>query len=381
MYIKTYKEQKGSDILANKAYKFRIYPNEEQKVLFAKTFGCVRFIYNQMLADKIEYYKETKKKLNNTPAQYKTEFEWLKEVDSLALANAQMNLQKAYNNFFANPKTGFPKFKSKHKNRKSYTTNNQKGSITLENGYLKLPKANGLIQVKQHRQIPSDHKIKSVTISRTPSGKYYASILFEYENQVQEKEDLTKFLGLDFSMKELYKDSNGNEPCYPKYYRKAEKRLKREQRKLSLMEKGSSNRNKQRIKVAKLHEKVANQRKDFLHKQSRQIANAYDCVCIENLDMKAMSQCLKFGKSVSDNGWGMFTVFLKYKLEEMGKRLVKTDKFYASSQLCNVCGYKNTETKDLSVREWDCPDCGTHHDRDINAAINIRNEGIRIVFA
>ena len=367
--------------MANKAYKFRIYPNEEQKVLFAKTFGCVRFIYNQMLADKIEYYKETKKKLNNTPAQYKTEFEWLKEVDSLALANAQMNLQKAYNNFFTNPKTGFPKFKSKHKNRKSYTTNNQKGSITLENGYLKLPKANGLIQVKQHRQIPSDHKIKSVTISQTSSGKYYASILFEYENQVQEKEDLTKFLGLDFSMKELYKDSNGNEPCYPKYYRKAEKRLKREQRKLSLMEKGSSNRNKQRIKVAKLHEKVANQRKDFLHKQSRQIANAYDCVCIENLDMKAMSQCLKFGKSVSDNGWGMFTVFLKYKLEEMGKRLVKIDKFYASSQLCNVCGYKNTETKDLSVREWFCPTCGTHHDRDVNAAINIRNEGMRIVFA
>ena len=381
MYIKTYKEQKGSEILANKAYKFRIYPNEEQKVLFAKTFGCVRFIYNQMLADKIEYYKETKKKLNNTPAQYKTEFEWLKEVDSLALANAQMNLQKAYNNFFTNPKTGFPKFKSKHKNRKSYTTNNQKGSITLENGYLKLPKANGLIQVKQHRQIPSDYKIKSVTISQTSSGKYYASILFEYENQVQEKEDLTKFLGLDFSMKELYKDSNGNEPCYPKYYRKAEKRLKREQRKLSLMEKGSSNRNKQRIKVAKLHEKVANQRKDFLHKQSRQIANAYDCVCIENLDMKAMSQCLKFGKSVSDNGWGMFTVFLKYKLEEMGKRLVKTDKFYASSQLCNVCGYKNIETKDLSVREWFCPTCGTHHDRDVNAAINIRNEGMRIVFA
>ena len=381
MYIKTYKEQKGSEILANKAYKFRIYPNEEQKVLFAKTFGCVRFIYNQMLADKIEYYKETKKKLNNTPAQYKTEFEWLKEVDSLALANAQMNLQKAYNNFFTNPKTGFPKFKSKHKNRKSYTTNNQKGSITLENGCLKLPKANGLIQVKQHRQIPSDYKIKSVTISQTSSGKYYASILFEYENQVQEKEDLTKFLGLDFSMKELYKDSNGNEPCYPKYYRKAEKRLKREQRKLSLMEKGSSNRNKQRIKVAKLHEKVANQRKDFLHKQSRQIANAYDCVCIENLDMKAMSQCLKFGKSVSDNGWGMFTVFLKYKLEERGKRLVKIDKFYASSRLCNVCGYKNTETKNLSVREWFCPICGTHHDRDVNAAINIRNEGMRIVFA
>ena len=333
-----------------------------------------------MLSDKIDYYKQTKQKLNNTPAQYKTEFEWLKEVDSLALANAQMNLQKAFTNFFTNPKSGFPKFKSKHKNRKSYTTNNQKGSITLENGYLKLPKIVDFIKVKQHRQIPEDYKIKSVTVSQTPSGKYYASILCEYENQVQTAE-LKDFLGLDFSMKELYKDSNGNEPCYPRYYRQAEKRLKREQRKLSLMKKGSSNRNKQRIKVAKLHEKAANQRKDFLHKQSRQIANAYDCVCIENLDMKAMSQALNFGKSVSDNGWGMFTAFLQYKLEEMGKRLIKVDKFFASSQLCNVCGYKNTKTKDLSVRAWDCPKCGTHHDRDINAAINIKNEGMRLVFA
>ena len=220
----------------NKAYKFRIYPNEEQKIIFSKTFGCTRFIYNKMLSDKIDYYKQTKQKLNNTPAQYKTEFEWLKEVDSLALANAQMNLQKAFTNFFTNPKSGFPKFKSKHKNRKSYTTNNQKGSITLENGYLKLPKIVDLIKVKQHRQIPEDYKIKSVTVSQTPSGKYYASILCEYENQVQTAE-LKDFLGLDFSMKELYKDSNGNEPCYPRYYRQAEKRLKREQRKLSLMKK------------------------------------------------------------------------------------------------------------------------------------------------
>lgn len=157
------------------------------------------------------------------------------------------------------------------------------------------------------------------------------------------------------------------------------KKLKREQRKLSLMRKGSENRNKQRKKVAKLHEKVANQRKDFLHKQSRQITNAYDCVCIENLDMKAMSQCLNFGKSVSDNGWGMFVNFLQYKLEESGKKLIKVDKFFASSQICNVCGYKNTAAKNLSIREWDCPDCGTHHDRDVNAAINIRNEAMRLV--
>ena len=363
----------------NKAYKFRIYPNTEQQIILAKTFGCVRFIYNQMLSDKINHYEETKQKLNNTPAQYKSKFPWLKEVDSLALANAQMNLQTAYNSFFRNTKIGFPKFKSKKSNRRSYTTNCVNGNISIDNGFLKLPKV-GLVKLKQHRLILSNYKLKSVTISQTPSGKYYASVLFEYENQIQEQE-LHDFLGLDFSMHGLYKDSNGNEPAYPRYYRQAEERLKREQRKLSLMQKDSKNRSRQRIKVANLHEKVANQRKDFLHKQSRQIVNAYDCVCIENLDMKAMSQSLNFGKSVADDGWGMFVTFLKYKLEETGKRLVKVNKFFASSQICNVCGYKNTATKNLSIRAWDCPECGAHHDRDINAAINIRNEGMRLVLA
>ena len=363
----------------NKAYKFRIYPTSEQQIMLAKTFGCVRFIYNRMLADKIKYYEESKQKLNNTPAQYKNEFEWLKEVDSLALANAQMNLQTAYNRFFRSPKVGFPKFKSKKSNHRSYTTNYVNGNIKLANGCLTLPKV-GRIKVKQHRNIPYDYKLKSVTVSQTPSGKYYASILFAYESQVQQIEPQT-FVGLDFSMHELYKDSNGSEAKYPHYYRQAEKRLKREQRKLSLMQKGSRNRDKQRIKIAGLHEKVANQRKDFLHKQSRQIANAYDCACIEDLDMKAMSQALNFGKSISDNGWGMFVTFLKYKLEDMGKQLVKVDKFFASSQICSAFGYKNSETKNLSVRSWTCPQCGTRHDRDVNAAINIRNEGKRLVTA
>lgn len=366
--------------MANKAYKFRIYPNSEQKVLFAKTFGCVRFIYNKMLSDKIEHYKLTGKMLNNTPAQYKTEFVWLKEVDSLALSNTQIDLQTAYTNFFTNPKKfGFPKFKSKHRSRNSYTTNLVNGNISLENDFLKLPKV-GFVKIKQHRNIPENYKIKSVTVNMTASGKYYVSILCKYENQVQKTEPLT-FIGLDFSMHELYKDSNGNEPAYPRYYRKAEKKLKKEQRKLSLMTKGSKNRDKQRVKVAKMNEKIANQRKDFLHKQSRQIANAYDCVCIENLNMKAMSQSLHFGKSIADNGWSMFTEFLQYKLEEAGKMLVKVDRFFASSQICSCCGYKNSATKDLSVREWTCPECGIHHDRDVNAAINIRNEGMRLVSA
>ena len=379
MYNQTVTQKKGVNRVANKAYKFRIYPNDKQRVLFAKTFGCVRFIYNKMLDDKIKYYKETKQTLKNTPAQYKKEFEWLKEVDSLALANVQLNLQTAFQNFFKMPKTGFPKFKSKKLHHNSYTTNYVNGNISLCDGLLKLPKI-GLVRINQHRDIPNDYKLKSVTVSQTPSGKYYASILFEYENQVQEQE-LHSFLGLDFSMHELYKDSNGNEPEYPRYYRQAEKKLKREQRKLSFMQKGSKNRDKQRIKVAKLHEKVANQRKDFLHKHSRQIANAYDCVCIEDLDMKAMSQALNFGKSVLDNGWGMFVTFLKYKLEEQGKRLVKIDRFFASSQTCSCCGYVNKETKSLAIRAWDCPQCGVHHDRDVNAAINIRNEGMRIALA
>lgn len=363
----------------NKAFKFRIYPNAVQRILFAKTFGCVRFIYNRMLADKIKHYEKTKQMLHNTPAQYKAEFEWLKEVDSLALANAQISLQTAYDNFFRDPKVGFPKFKSKKSNKLRYKTNCVGNNIAINNGYIKLPKA-GLVKIKLHRAIPNGYKLKSVTISQSASGKYYASVLFEYELQVSLIEPET-FVGLDFSMHELYVSSDGISAQYPRFYRQALKKLAREQRKFSLMQKGSCNRNKQRIKVAKLHEKIAHQRKDFLHKHSRQIVNAYDYVCIENLNMKAMSQSLNFGKSVSDNSWGMFTKFLKYKLEEAGKRLVQVDKFFASSQLCNNCGYQNPVTKDLSIREWTCPQCGVHHNRDVNAAINIKNEGMRLVLA
>ncbi len=372
--------------MANKAYKFRIYPNKEQQVLFAKTFGCVRLVYNHWLDRKIKQYEDDKTTLTYASCakelaemKKKDEYLFLQEVDSISLQQSLRHLDTAFQNYFKQPKTGFPRFKSKKYNQNSYSTVCINGNISISNGYLKLPKI-GQVKLKQHRNIPSNYTLRSVTVSQTPSGKYYASILFEYENQVQ-KQEMYDFLGLDFSMHELYKDSNGNEPAYPRYYRQAEKRLKREQRKLSKMQKGSKNGDKQRIKVAKLHEKVANQRKDFLHKQSRQITNAYDCVCVEDLDMKAMSQSLNFGKSVSDNGWGMFVTFLKYKLEEQGKKLVKVDKFFASSQTCSICGYVNKETKNLSIRAWDCPECGTHHDRDLNAAINIRNEGMRIVFA
>lgn len=362
----------------NKAYKFRIYPNKEQEILLSKTFGCVRFIYNKMLEDKIKHYNETKKKLNNTPAQYKKEFEWLKEVDSLALANAQMNLQKAYNNFFRDKKIGFPKFKSKKSKRYSYTTNCINGNIKLQDGYIVLPKL-GTVKIKQHRKIPQDYLLKSVTVSKMPSGKYFVSMLFEYEKEIIPIEPKT-FVGLDFSMHELYVASDGTKAEYPRYYRLALDKLVKEQRKLSKMQKGSNNRNKQRIKVARLHEKVTNQRKDFLHKLSRQITNAYDCICIEDLNMKDMSQSLNFGKSISDNSWGIFTNLLAYKLEEKGKRLVKIDKFFPSSKTCSHCGNVK-ETLTLAERIYTCDVCGARLDRDYNACINIKNEGMRLVLA
>lgn len=352
--------------------------------MLSKTFGCTRMVYNHYLDKRIKLYEEEKITLGYTKCAndltvLKKEKEFLKEVDSISLQQALRHLDTAFQNFFKQPKTGFPKFKSKKNHNNSYTTVCVNNNIKLENGMVTLPKI-GKVKVRQHRSIPENYILKSVTVSQTPSGKYYASILFEYENQIQKTEPQT-FLGLDFSMHELYIASDGTSANYPRFYRQALQKLEREQRKLSKMQKGSNNRNKQRIRVARLHEKVANQRKDFLHKQSRQITNAYDCVCIEDLNMKAMSQAVNFGKSVSDNGWGMFTAFLKYKLEEMGKRLVKIDQFFASSQLCNICGYQNSETKDLSVREWTCPCCQTHHNRDRNAAVNIRNEGMRIALA
>jgi putative transposase len=372
-------------LIKNKAYKFRLFPNKEQEIYFSKCFGCVRFIYNQLLANRKEIYdqyKDNKEELKlhkpKTYSQLKKEYEWLYEIDNLALANAQMNLQTSYNNFFRDIKVGFPKFKSKHKDRNSYTTNNQNGSIRIENKHIKLPKI-GFVKVKQHRQITDSQKIKSCTISKSPSGKYYVSILVEYEEVVPEITiNPDNVIGLDMDMKNLFTDSQGNRAEYPRYYRQMQNKLAREQRRLSKCVRGSNNYRRQKLIVAKLHEKVANQRKDFLHKLSNQIANDYDGVCIENLNMKAMSQCLHLGKSVSDNGWGMFTAFLVYKLADKGKSIVKIDKWYPSSKMCNVCGTLN-DNLTLSDREWTCDGCNTHHDRDWNAAINIKNEGIRLL--
>ena len=370
----------------HKAYKFRIYPNSEQQVLLAKTFGCVRLVYNHYLALKSRTYEESGKTLSYTKCaadlvKFKKDKSFLKEADSIALQQTLRHLDTAFQNFFRDKNAGYPRFKSKKNHHDSYSTVCVNNNIKLGNGCLVLPKV-GKVRIKQHRSIPSDYILKSVTVSRTPSGKYFASILFEYKSEIHAVSPV-KAIGLDYSMHGLFVSSEDDvavDEQFLHHYRKSLDRLVKEQRILSHRQKGSNRYHKQRVKVAKLHEHIKNQRADYLHKLSRQIANAYDVVCVETLDMKAMSRALNFGRSVADNAWGMFLRFLDYKLSQLGKMLVKIDKWFASSKTCHICGYVN-EGLTLGTRIWECPVCNTVHDRDRNASANIKMEGLRMISA
>lgn len=375
--------------MANKAIKYRIYPTTEQRVMFTKTFGCCRKVYNLMLADKIEGYKATGKFPTVTPAKYKEDYPYLKEVDSLALANKQMDLQAAFRNRFnkkRKKKSGFPKFKSAKHSHKSYTTNNQNGTVAIiNNKYIKLPKI-GKVKAVIHR-IPNDNwTVKSATISLASDGKYYASVLFEFD-EIENTyiADKTNAIGLDYASNGLYVDNNGNVGTNHKYYRESYDKLAKEQRKLSRMqgskknEDKSNNYIKQLHKVNKIHRHIANQRLDNLHKISTEIANQYDVVCVETLNMKAIAN-KKFGngKATMDNGYGMLLSMLEYKLSDRNKYFVKVDKWFPSSQICHCCGTRHPEMKDLANRKMIC-DCGLIMNRDQNAAINILNEGLRLL--
>ena len=359
-----------------KAYKYRIYPNLEQKEYLAKVFGCSRFIYNKMLADKIKHYNETGEMLKNTPAQYKKEFEWLKEVDSLALANAQQNLEKAYKNFFRDKSVGFPKFKSKRTNRFSYTTNNQKGTIfiTDNNKYIKIPKLKTMIKIKLHRKFIG--QIKSATLSQNPSGKYFISILVDTDTKILPKID--NKIGIDMGLDVFCALSNGTKIKNYRFIRQYENKLSKEQRKLSKKQYGSKNYEKQRIKVAKIQERISNCRKDFLHKKSNIITNENQVIIMETLSSKEIQQNKQLSKSITDVSWYEFSRQLEYKANWKGRTFIKIDKWFPSSQLCCCCGY-NDGKHTLDVREWTCPQCNTRHDRDINASINILKEGLRLL--
>lgn len=368
-----------------KGYKYRIYPTKEQEIQLAKTFGCCRFVYNKILAMKIDLYKNEGKSLSKTDCnnycnrELKQEYSWLKEVDKFALTNSIYNLDEAYQNFFRRvkenfDKVGFPKFKSKHNHYYSYKTNftNNNIKVLFKDDLVQLPKL-GKIKAKLHREF--EGRILYVTISKVPSGKYYVSFNVECEYNILPKND--RKIGIDLGIKDLLITTDGELIDNQKLTYRYEKKLAKLQRQLCKMQLHSNNCKKQTNRIAKLHEKISNKRIDNLHKISLRIIRENQFIFSEDLNIKGMVKNHNLSKSIHDCGWHELTRQLTYKGLWNDRTYHKVDRYFASSQLCSNCGYKNEEVKDLTLREWDCPICKVHHNRDINASKNILMQGLK----
>lgn len=350
-------------------------PSKSQEELIIKTFGCCRKLWNLRLENTLKDIP-----IYLTIPQYKKIYSYMKEVDSLALCNVEKNQIKAFKNHKNNPeKFGMPKFKSKYHYPQSYTTCNQTGTVRFEDDkHIKIPKL-GIVKCKMFSKLPTEYKLTFATISRESDGKYYISLTITYEKEIELRPlEVTKAIGLDYSLPNFYVDSNGETPNYPHYFYQYQEKLAREQRNLSKMKKGSNHYKKQKLKVAKIHKKISNLRLNFCHQLSHTLSQQFDVICVEDINLQHQAEHKNWGKKTNDNGFGMFRAFLKYKLEEQGKLFIITDKWFPSSKTCHNCGSVNSELS-IEDRVWTCPSCGEIIDRDLNAAINILNCGLSMI--
>lgn len=358
-----------------KGIKFRAYPNREQKNLINQTFGCCRLIYNKGLAMRNEAYTNgqkigyTQTSAMLTELKKTEEYSFLKSIDSIALQQVLRDLDRGFVNMFQK-RAKHPVYKSKHNHHQSYRTINQGNNIRIVGKYLKLPKL-GYVKIKQSLEVGH---INNVTVERTPTGKYFIVLNIDFEPELRPNNG--NVIGIDVGIKEFYCDSNGNVVSNPKYLEKSMKKLIREQRRLSRKQVGSNNRKKQRIKVALVHEKISNQRNDFLQKQSTILVRENQTICIEDLNVKGLIRNHKLARSIASVSWSKFFEMLEYKAIWYGNHLIKVPTMYPSSQTCSYCGYKNPIVKNLAIRKWECPCCHTKHNRDINASINILHKGL-----